>query len=208
MAPFISLTTGQNMNIVLASTSKYRAQQLNQLGLEFTTQHPNFDEDSLKSSEPNPNKLCLELSYQKAVSVFTKENQKNIVIGSDQLVYFEGQVLGKAGSIEAAADQLFKLQGKSHELITGICILHKDIVFREAIVTTLIMRELNYQQCLCYAKTDQTHDCAGSYKIEQAGIGLFANISTKDFSSIQGLPLMSLVDQLIALNYPIPFLNS
>lgn len=192
------------MNLILASKSPYRRAQLKQLGLTFTCSPSMVDENQLKATTKDPRELCESLSHLKAQAVFEK-NPKAIVIGSDQLVHFEGEILGKAGSLDAAARQLYKMAGKTHELLTGLCMISKDMSLTYVNTTKLSMRNLTLQECMNYCELDNPIDCAGSYKIECAGIRLFESIQTDDFSSIQGLPLMKVTEFLRKLNYPLDF---
>lgn len=66
------------------------------------------------------------------------------------------------------------------------------------------MRQLSRQQIENYVQLDQAIDCAGSYKIEKHGISLFEAIESKDFTAIQGIPLLELSKLLIKLGYRIP----
>ena len=193
------------MELILASTSPYRKAQLESLGLQFTCAKPPIDEDAHKNPTLSPLALCQKLSLLKAQSL-SSQNKNHIIIAADQLVNFKGVVLGKPGTLKNCADQLHQLSGKTHELITSLTLLFKDQIHQHTDHTFLTMKSLSLSQCLAYAEQDQPMDCAGGYKIEKAGIGLFSKIETQDFTSIQGLPLMSLVFLLQEIQYPLPFL--
>lgn len=188
------------MRLILASKSPYRKQQLEQLKIQFECIPSTVDEDMFKKQNFSADELCKVLSFEKANTV-ARLHPKSAVIGSDQLVEFEGEILGKPGNIEKAAEQLFKLSGKMHRLLTGLCLITPTNKFEYINETKLTMKSLSYEQCLNYVKVDNPIDCAGSYKIEKAGIGLFENIETEDFTSIQGLPMMKLVSLLNELGF-------
>ncbi len=190
--------------IVLASASAYRAQQLRSLGLEFEQISPDIDEDSYKREIADPVVLALMLSDAKAEAVRKKflKNARTkeadfIVIGSDQLVEFNGEILGKPGDKEQAIAQLLKLAGNEHSLITALTVISvSDSELRkaqDAVIETMQMYPLSRLQAERYVAAEKTWDCAGSYKIEGRGIALFESITGEDFTSIVGLPILKLV---------------
>jgi septum formation protein len=193
------------MDIILASQSPYRRQQLENLGLKFKVHAAKIDERSLEKQFSQAEEVCKELSRAK-VQVVQKVFPEDLIIGSDQLVDLNGEILGKPGSVEAAADQLFKMSGKTHRLLTGLCMMHRDQVYEHVDITEIKIKELTHQQCLNYAKLDQPIDCAGAYKIEKAGPLVIESIKSQDFTSIQGLPLISVVQALKQFNaHPLDF---
>ncbi len=191
------------MEIILASKSPYRKQLLEQLGIEFKCVDSNFDEDGLKSSISDPIKLTQELARQKALAV-AKHHPKALIIGSDQVCYFEGQILGKTGNLDLSLAQLKKMQGKSHQIITSYAIMNNYNATTHTNVTTLFMRQLSEKQIKKYLSADNPIDCAGSYKLEMKGISLFSKIKTEDHTAIIGLPLLSLADDLNKLGVQVP----
>jgi len=188
--------------LILASTSIYRAELLQKVGIPFSAQKPIFDEDAAKAELVSLNKSPLELaealSQGKAHS-FSSDGRT--IIAGDQLVDFNGQVLGKSGSFEKAFHQLKTLSGKSHNLITAVTILSDEHKFHINHLTTLTMKNLTDAEIVSYLKKDQPFDCAGSYKIEKHGLILFDEIKTDDFSAIQGLPMIWISKKLKELGY-------
>lgn len=192
------------MNVILASASKYRRQQLEQIGLRFQAISAKIDEDSLKDESLKPQDLCELLAKAKAKSL-QDDFSDEIIIGCDQLVQFQSQILGKAHTVEKARAQLKKLSGQTHELITSMHILYKDQAITHTDITRLTMRPLSDQDINDYVMQDQPLDCAGSYKLEKAGISLFQSIQSEDHSAIIGIPLIALTDILLKLGHPLPF---
>ena len=121
----------RKFRIVLGSGSKYRAEQLLDLGLEFAQISPDVDEDAYKHEITDPIVLALMLSDVKAESVRQKllkmpdfsEDTVYLLIASDKLVEIEGEILGKPGSREKAIEQLLMLSGNEHNLITELTML-------------------------------------------------------------------------------------
>lgn len=180
------------MNLILASTSKYRASQLEKLGVRFLVQAPQFDEEPLKKEGHTPFELSQLLALGKARSV-AEHNPHDVVIGSDQVAHLDELLLSKPGSLEKAVQQLELMAGKVHTLTTSVAVIGPQthpLIFTNQ--THLHMRKLSTREIKAYLKKDEPFDCAGSYKIESFGISLFEKIETTDFSSIIGLPLLEL----------------
>lgn len=188
--------------LILASTSKYRGALLSQLGLAFEAIAPGVDEEQLKNQGLSPTQLAMELAKLKAQAVFTLRPEA-CVIGSDQVCMLNGELLSKPGTVEKAIQQLTKMQGQHHELITAVTILspHGEINFHNR--TLLFMRTLTHDQIKNYVESDMPLDCAGSYKLETKGIKLFEKIEMDDHTSIIGLPLIQLNNHLLQLGFPL-----
>lgn len=194
--------------IVLASTSKYRREQLGTLGIPFDSLKPAFDEDAIKhqivADLKHPHKIAQKLSYEKGASIAKPDT---ITISGDQLVAFEGDILGKPGTIHKAIEQLHRMQGKTHELVTACTVFDGTKAIDILNITQITLKPLTIAQITAYVNLDQPTDCAGSYKIEKHGIQLIESLKTEDFTAIQGLPLLSLAKVFNSLNIAIPFLD-
>ncbi len=188
--------------LILASTSKYRGALLSQLGLDFEAVNPEVDEASLKDQGLAPTALALKLAQMKAEAVFDQRPYA-CVIGSDQVCMLNGQLLSKPGSKEKAIEQLSRMQGQHHELITAVTIKTPDEEVSFHNRTLLFMRALTPSQIEAYVDYDLPLDCAGSYKLESKGIRLFEKIEMDDHTSIIGLPLIQLNNHLLHLGYPL-----
>lgn len=189
------------MDLILASTSSYRRAQLEQIGAVFECVSPDFDEEAEKDLTLAPEDMAAGLALGKAESLRLKYPGAAI-LGGDQLVVCEGEVLGKPGSAGAALQQLLKMSGKTHQLLTSICLITPQRVYQHIDVALMTMRDLSRQQLQAYIEFDSPLDCAGSYKLECAGIGLFDGIKSEDFSAIQGLPLITLRRWFADLSLP------
>jgi septum formation protein len=190
-------------DLVLVSTSNYRRALLERLGVPFRYRPPRVDEGAWKKSISGPRQLALVLAVAKAESVREEEPQSTL-IGSDQLVAFEGQVFGKPASPEKAVAQLAAMSGRSHTLVTAVAVLHAGETHLHTDVATLHMRPLSRAEIERYVAADAPLDCAGSYKLEERGITLFDRIETEDHTAITGLPLIALTTILRSLGYAIP----
>jgi septum formation protein len=110
------------MRLILASTSRIRAELLNRAGLTFEALRPEIDENALKASAKslNPGDLAQSLAESKAVSVANRLLDA-MVIGADQVLSLEGRAFDKPASREEARAHLMQLRGRSHVLETAIC---------------------------------------------------------------------------------------
>jgi septum formation protein len=191
------------MALILASTSPYRRALMERLGLPFRALAPALDEDSLKDPGLGPRLLTERLAEAKARSLVESEPEATI-IGSDQVASLDGTILGKPGSEEGAVEQLIRMAGREHQLITSVCVLHRGHPRMHTDVTTLAMRTLSRDEIERYVAADRPIDCAGSYKLESRGITLFERIETQDSTAIVGLPLIALTSMLRELGFAIP----
>jgi septum formation protein len=192
-------------SLILASTSKYRRELIARLKIDFETLRPLVDEDSLKaqwsSEKLSPQELAEHLSQAKAESLI-EQRPASWIVGSDQLVDLEGEILGKAPDFESACAQLQKLSGRTHRLITALALAkkgEKTEIFTD--ITTLRFRVLTREEIENYVRIEEPYDCAGTYKIEGLGIRLLESLETKDPTAIVGLPLITLSKQLQARGY-------
>lgn len=182
------------MVLVLASSSRYRAELLARLELPFETCAPEFDERAHdhRFAELGPAHLAELLARGKAESL--RERYPNAwILAADQIAVIDGEQLHKPGSVELAIDQLMVLSGRMHRLVSGIVLLDTST----GACTTMIdeqrmhMRAFDRDEARSYIERWQPLDCVGSYRIEDAGIKLFSRIESEDFTGIIGLPLLA-----------------
>lgn len=181
--------------VILASTSPYRKELLERLSINFDCISPLVDEEDIKISNLTSREIAEELALRKATAV-ASSHLNAVVIGGDQVLDFDGEILGKPGSVDNAVEQLLKLSGKEHKLITSIAVVcgSKQIIYTDT--TTLKMRHLNKEQIEKYVRRDMPLWCAGSYMLEKQGIALFESIESKDQTAIIGIPMIELVNIL------------
>lgn len=195
------------MKIILASSSIYRKQLLDKMGLFYECAKPPLDEDLLKNEliqkKYTAVKIAETLSQAKGQSVLAQHTETSdlLIISSDQLVCFENRILGKPGTFEKAKEQLLLLNNKNHQLITAVSLNLNGRIIHKNHITNLKMKKLGTEEISNYILKDQPLDCAGSYKIEQSGIVLFDSIECDDFTAIQGLPTIWLSNQLKEIGY-------
>ncbi len=184
-------------SLILASTSRYRRLQLEQLGLTFTTEKPLVDEAIVKAEGLSPEETARKLAVLKVESI-APLFPDSLILGGDQVAEIEGEILDKPETEERAIAQLKRLEGRTHHLWSAVA-LHdarhaRTLVYLEQY--TLKMRELTEAQIKNYVAFDKPLDCTGAYKIESLGIALFESIEGRDHSGITGLPLIKVVSLL------------
>ena len=192
-------SAADDMELILASSSKYRQQLLAQAGIACRIVPPDVDEAALTALAlqrgQSPADLCRMLAMAKAKAV-AAVHPDVFVLGSDQLLSFDVQILGKPGTAEAAIAQLQKLSGRTHFLLTAFAIIAPGRISCELVESQLTMRQLSPANIKRYVAADEPLDCAGSYKWESRGITLFERVVTSDPSAIIGLPLIGVVSEL------------
>jgi len=188
--------------LILASTSLYRRELLMRLSIPFECLPSGIDEDKFKVDGIGPVELARTLATEKALKLVIAHPLATIV-GCDQVVDVEGRILGKPKTLEAAVEQLSFLTGRSHRLVTAVCVWHEGQIHTHVDLTTLTMRPLPADAIARYLAADQPLDCAGSYRLESRGIALFERIESDDHTSIVGLPLIALTSILMRCGYEI-----
>ena len=190
-------------SVILASTSRYRAQLLKRLNIDFQQTAPDCDETPLQD-EP-ADELVGRLAAAKAKSVSAQFPQ-HVVIGSDQVAACDGVITGKPGSHEDAVAQLQMLSGKTVSFLTGLCVLHlQSQKSLQCLVTTDVsFKKLNAAQIERYLAADQPYDCAASFRSEGYGSTIVTRMSSDDPTAIIGLPVIKTAAFLDELGVQLP----
>lgn len=184
------------MKLILASQSPYRKALLEQLSLRFEAHRPEVDEEELKQTGPTEIfELTRFLAFHKAQSLRARFPEA-VILGSDQIAEVDGQRLDKPGTRERAVEQLRKLRGRTHRLVTSLVVAAPSQVQTFTDITSLHMRALSDAEIEAYLDVDTPFDCAGAYKIERGGMALLESLKSEDPSAIQGLPILSLSQAL------------
>ncbi len=180
---------GQQRQLVLASTSRYRRELLERLGIPFDTAAPECDESPLAGESPADTALRLSLLKARAVA---RRFPGALIIGSDQVASSGGQRMGKPGNHDNAVRQLRALSGRAAEFHTAVTLLDGEKADSRVIPCRVVFRPLSEQTIESYLRREQPYDCAASAKAEGLGIALVERIETEDPTSLIGLPLIAL----------------
>ena len=175
--------------MILASTSPFRRELLERLGLDFAVVAPEVDEAHI-SGEP-PTERALRLAMQKAEAVAVL-NPGSVVIGSDQVAAAGGVILDKPGTPERACQQLRHLSGSQARFHTACAVRWYNTGFsvNHLETVTVTLRDLTAGEIENYVAREQPLNCAGSFKSEGLGIALFSRIESQDPTALVGLPLI------------------
>lgn len=181
--------------LLLASSSPYRRQLLDKLGLSYLWQAPNIDETPLPNESPAS--LVIRLAEQKAKAL-AADFESHLIIGSDQVAVLNGKILGKPGNPARAKEQLLAASGQRVTFLTGLCLFnsHTQRTQSSCEEYSVTFRELSVIQIEKYLEKEQPFNCAGSFKAEGLGISLFKKLQGDDPNTLIGLPLIALIDML------------
>jgi septum formation protein len=180
--------------LVLASASPRRRDLLRQMGQTF--QVVASDVAELQHQQLSPHEICQLNAYRKARAV-AKQHPDFLVLGADTLVCLGNRRFGKPATRDEARAMLAELQGKSHQVVTGICLVHLRIhrqhTFAES--TDVYFRPLNAEQIRRYLALIDSSDKAGAYAIQDHGELVVERIEGS-FSNVVGLPVERLEREL------------
>lgn len=182
------------MKIILASSSPRRKELLKQIDISFKTM-PSVKEE--KITKETPEEIVEELSYQKAVDICgqleTSMKEDYVVIGADTIVSAWGKVMGKPADREDAFRMLGQLQGKSHQVYTGVTLAWKYqdtpamfYTFHEC--TDVTVFPMTEEEIKNYVNSGEPMDKAGAYAI-QGRFAAYIQGICGDYSNVVGLPI-------------------
>lgn len=181
---------------LLASSSPYRRQLIERLGLPFRVASPNVDEAPAPNERPE--QLAVRLALKKAEAL-CGHYPDHWIIGSDQVACLEdGTLLNKPETHERAVQQLKRSSGRRVSFLTGLALLDSCTGERQTHCEHFHahFRELDADEIDNYLHIETPYDCAGSFKMEGLGIALFERLEGDDPNSLIGLPLIALTGML------------
>ncbi len=187
--------------IILASKSKVRKEILDKNNIENIVEPSNVDEDIVKISllkeKASPEIISKNLAELKANKISTKKADE-IVLGADSVIDLNGELISKPGSREEAMEILKKLNGKSHFLISSVCISKNgSMIWNYTDKAILTMKNFSNDELKNYLSkiTDDALYAYNVYQIEGEGRNLFASIEG-DEDTIMGLPVKKIKEYL------------
>ena len=187
--------------IILASKSKIRKQILDKNNIESVVEPSNVDEDVVKMSllkeKASPEIISKNLAELKANKVSIKKTDE-IVLGADSVIDLGGELISKPESREEAMDILKKLNGKSHFLISSVCISKNgSMIWNYTDKATLTMKNFSDEQLEDYLSkiSDENLYSYNVYQIEGEGRNLFQEIKG-DEDTVMGLPIKKIKQYL------------
>ena len=184
--------------IVLASASVRRKEILTKVRIPFVVDVSGFDESL--GTRSSPSSFVQTIADGKATAVAAR-HKNAIVIGADTVVYFQGKIIGKPGNALDAKKTLKLLNGKTHTVYTGYCIIDtKSGKRRRGVVATRVdFRRLSQKEIDTYVATGEALDAAGAYTMQGAAAG-FAKRIVGDYYNIIGFPIATIIEELKTLD--------
>ena len=182
--------------IILASQSPRRQYLLKELGFDFDVLEPNVDE--VYPPGLRPEEIAIYLAELKAGAIdLSMIDDDTIVITADTIVYIGNEVLGKPGDHREASEMLQKLSGRTHVVITAVCLLstRKKHVFH--VLSSVTFKALSNDEIEYYIRNFRPFDKAGGYGVQE-WIG-YIGISRIEgsFFNVMGLPVRELYEELM-----------
>ena len=186
--------------ITLASGSEIRAQMLRNAAVPFNAMIARVDEEMIKASllseEASPRDIADALAEAKARKVSDKVD--GLVLGCDQVLDFQGQLISKPTSPDDAQAQLQRMRGQRHTLLSA-AVIYEDgkPVWRHVGQVRLLMRDASDDFLSDYVgrNWDSIQHSVGAYKLEEEGVRLFTRIDG-DYFNVLGMPLLELLAYL------------
>ncbi len=179
---------------ILASVSPRRAELLRQLKLDFRI-IPS-DAAEVMDDHLSPFEIC-QLNAHRKAWIVAKKNPDALVLGADTLVFLDREIMGKPVSPADAERMLARLQGRTHQVVTGICLIHlrvhEERIF--AVSTDVTFHPLDTRQIRNYLAKVSPLDKAGAYAIQEHGDLIISEISGS-YSNVVGLPLERLREEM------------
>ena len=175
--------------LILASASPRRARILASFGIPFRVVVSAVDETLLPGEEGA--QAVHRLARAKAAAVAARESLP--VLAADTEVICDGVVLGKPGTVEGALSMLRRLAGRTHEVVTGVCLRHGGVERSGVDRTTVSFAPMTEAECAWYAATGEPLDKAGGYHVDGRGSLFIAGIEGSP-SNVAGLPVRLLYE--------------
>lgn len=197
--------TARVASLVLASTSSIRKKILTDAGLSYRCLPGPNDEPGPKTGESAAD-YVLRAAQFKALDAWQhwhlKEDLRDaLIVGSDQVVEFQSEILRKVQTLDQAIDRLLSLQAAPHALVNGLAmVLNGELVHSQNARVELTMRPLPRSQVKAYIDAERPLSSVACYYLEGQGIKLIQSLQGSFFAAL-GLPLMPILDQLTAGGY-------
>jgi septum formation protein len=185
--------------LVLASKSAARRAVLENAGVTFEVRVAGVDEEAIKaaSGDLDAAALAVRLAEAKALAV-SRDDETAWVLGSDQTLAFDGGLVSKARSLEAARERLKAMRGRTHQLHSGAALAVKgEIVWSGVDTVEMRMRDFSdaFLDAYLAAEGEALLSCVGSYRLEGLGSQLFEAVEG-DYFTVLGLPLWPVLAEL------------
>lgn len=174
---------------ILASGSPRRRELLERIGVEFEVRVSGVEE---RTGAVLPEEVVLELSELKAEDVAQEAPEGTLILGADTVVAIDGKIMGKPGNHQEACEMIRRLQGRTHQVFTGVTMIYKEGKGRRGVSfvekTEVSVFPMSEEEIREYGESEEPMDKAGAYGIQ----GRFARYVSGihgDYSNVVGLPV-------------------
>jgi septum formation protein len=171
--------------LILASASPRRAELLHNAGIAFTVVPAHVREEPLPNETPL--NYAQRLAREKASAIFAS-HPEDAVLGADTVVVVDEHLLEKPRDAEDAIRMLRLLSGRTHQVITGVCVLAERFERRESEITQVTFSQLSEDEIAAYVRTGEPMDKAGAYAI-QGMASRWAERIEGCYFNVVGLPM-------------------
>ena len=172
--------------LILASASPRRRELLGRFAVPFRVIPARGAETAPEGLTPGALVRCL--AEHKAAEVAEGEGPESVIIAADTVVEIDGEILGKPGTPERAAEMLRRLSGRTHRVWTGVCVRQGERILSAAEETAVRFLELEEEEIRAYVATGEPMDKAGAYGYQDRAC-LFVERIEGDYFNVVGLPM-------------------
>lgn len=185
----------EQYKIILCSNSPRRRELLSGLGLNFEVRVIDGIDESYNNNN-SCEEIAEEISVKKADAYLKTIGDNELIITADTIVYNNGEVLGKPHTREEAIDMLSAISGKTHKVVTGVCIASKNKKKIFSVSTNVKFASLEMEEILFYIDNYSPYDKAGAYGIQE-WIGYIGVEGIEgSYFNVMGLPIQRLYSEL------------
>jgi septum formation protein len=174
--------------LILASTSPRRRELLGRLGVPFETVASRYDESLVDPTAMKPSDYVMRLACGKAEEAAGRTAGDALIIGADTTVVLDGHCLNKPADADDARRMLMALSGRTHEVYTGLCLIHGSTCITDFAVTEVTFDTIDDATLAAYVATGEPLDKAGAYGIQGKALSFIPHIKG-DYFNVVGLPL-------------------
>ncbi len=183
-------------NIILASNSPRRKELLAGLGIDYKVRVADDVDESFTKDELSPDEVPLYLASKKAQANCAIMEDNDLIITADTVVISDKEVLGKPSDKEEATKMLLKLSGRTHHVVTGVCLTSKDQQRRFKVSTDVTFKKLTPEEIDYYINTYHPYDKAGAYGIQEWIGYIGVTELSGSYFNVMGLPIQRIYMEL------------
>ena len=173
--------------IILGSSSPRRKELLSTITKSFVIVNPSFNEREIKLNETH---YAFEEAYHKALSLVDKVNERDdCLITVDTIVVLDNEIYGKPKDRDDAIRMLSKLSGKTHKVISGYCLIYRDNVNSDEVISEVTFNELTKKEIEHYVDSINVLDKAGAYSVQDDNAFHLIKKISGSTTNVMGFPI-------------------